>query len=384
MSGVSGQLLCARQFQNSLDESSLEEVKAAIRTEPWLSAYYDLGEKYIRSKDGRISYAFKGLERNVNSLKSMSGLLLAWIDEAEDTTEEAFAKLMPTIRGSDDAELWVTWNPERDGSPVDKRYRKNAPDDARIVEINYRDNPWFPAKLEKDRLDDLESRPDDYSWIWEGEYRTAVSGAYFQKQLAEAKRSKRIGKLSADPLMETRAYWDIGGTGARADATSVWIAQFVGRELRVLDYYEAQGQPLAAHVNWLRENGYKDVTCVLPHDGTKHDAVFPVTYEGALGDAGFNTIVVPNQGAGAALQRIEAARRVFPNIWFNEDTTDAGRKALAWYHEKRDEKRNMGLGPNHDWASHAADAFGMMCMAYTNNNARSDWSKPLRRGLPVV
>jgi phage terminase large subunit len=74
--------------------------------------------------------------------------------------------------------------------------------------------------------------------------------------------------------------------------------------------------------------------------------------------------VIPNQGKGAATMRIESARRLFPSIWFNEATTVNGRKALGWYHEKRDPVRKMGLGPEHDWSSHGADAFGLMCVAY--------------------
>jgi phage terminase large subunit len=71
--------------------------------------------------------------------------------------------------------------------------------------------------------------------------------------------------------------------------------------------------------------------------------------------------------------RIEAARRLFPSIWFNEDTTEAGRDAIGAYHEKRDDARNIGLGPNHDWSSHGADAFGLMCVAYEQpRKARRD------------
>jgi phage terminase large subunit len=73
---------------------------------------------------------------------------------------------------------------------------------------------------------------------------------------------------------------------------------------------------------------------------------------------------IKNSGAGAAMMRIEAARRVFPRCWFNETTTEAGRDALGYYHERRDPNRNVGLGPEHDWSSHAADAFGYMAIAY--------------------
>lgn len=130
----------------------------------------------------------------------------------------------------------------------------------------------------------------------------------------------------------------------------------------MLNYYEAVGQPLAAHVSWLRDTGYTKALCVLPHDGAMHDKVYQVTYESSLRDAGFQVEVIPNMGAGAAYMRIEALRRLFPQIWFNADTTEPGRDALGWYHEKRDETRQIGLGPAHDWASHAADAFGLMAV----------------------
>lgn len=64
------------------------------------------------------------------------------------------------------------------------------------------------------------------------------------------------------------------------------------------------------------------------------------------------------------MKRIETARRLFPSIWFNAETCQGGLDALGWYHEKQDEKRSIGLGPDHDWSSHAADAFGLMCVAY--------------------
>jgi phage terminase large subunit len=89
-----------------------------------------------------------------------------------------------------------------------------------------------------------------------------------------------------------------------------------------------------------------------------------VSYESALKDAGYTVTVVPNQGKGAAAARIEAARRLFPSIWFDEETTEGGRAALGWYHERKDEARNIGLGPEHDWASHGADAFGLMAVAH--------------------
>ena len=368
MAGVKGIILCARQFMNSLDDSSLEEVKRAIEEEPFLAAYYELGDKYVKSRDGRIQFAFAGLDRNIASIKSKGRLLLVWVDEAEPVTQEAFTTLGPTLREEGDgwcAELWLTWNPKRKSAAVEV-YRKSTDPLVKMVELNWRDNPKFPARLERERKRDLESKPEHYAHIWDGQYETVMEGSYYAADLVKAKDEGRISRVAADPLMTLRAFVDIGGTGARADAFTMWIAQFIGKEVRVLDYYEAVGQPLATHLGWLREKGYKPDRCQiwLPHDGSTQDKVYDVSYESALMQAGYEVTVVPNQGKGAAKARIEAARRLFPSIWFNEETTQAGRDALGWYHEKQDEERGIGLGPEHDWASHGADAFGLMCVAY--------------------
>ncbi|EMG9574880.1 PBSX family phage terminase large subunit [Providencia stuartii] len=168
--GQSGVILCAREYMNSLEESSMEEVKQAIRSVPWLNDFYELGEKYIRTKCRSVSYVFAGLRHNLDSIKSKARILIAWVDEAESVSETAWTKLTPTVREAG-SEIWVTWNPEKDGSATDKRFRKEPPDNAIIVEMNYDDNPWFPSVLEEERLSD-QSRLDQntYAWIWEGAY----------------------------------------------------------------------------------------------------------------------------------------------------------------------------------------------------------------------
>lgn len=361
--GDEGLIVGAREFMNSLDESSMAEIKAAILSEPFLADYYEIGEKFIRTRNRRIEYDFIGLRHNLDSVKSKARIRLLWVDEAEPVTETAWEKAIPSVR-EDDSEVWVTWNPERSTSATHKRFRLDPPADAKIIEMNWSDNPWFPSVLEGDRLEDQAKRPENYDHVWEGGFKTVTTGAYFAKDLIQAKAKGRIGHVAPDPLMTYRAFWDIGGAGAKADACAIWIAQFIGREIRVLDYYEAQGQPLAAHVNWLRNSGYDKALCVLPHDGANTDKVFDASYEGSLRQAGFQVTVVPNQGAGAAMARIEAVRRLFGSIWFNEATTLSGREALGAYHEKRDDKRNLGLGPKHDWSSHGSDAFGLMAVAY--------------------
>ena len=370
--GREGIILCGRQFQNSLADSSMEEVKAAIRSEPWLAAHFDIGETYIRTKSGRIKYVFTGLDRNIDSVKSTSRILLAWIEEAENVIEEAWVKLIPTLR-EEDSELWVTWNPELETSATNKRFYKSADPRTKIVEMNFRDNPWFPAILERQRQKDKRERPHLYGHIWEGEFLTALEGAYFGEHLATAKDEGRIGFVPEDPHLIVRLFADIGGTGAKADNFVFWAAQFVGLEIRWINHYEVQGQPLAAHLNWLRSQGYTPDRCKiwLPHDGDTQDRVFDVSYRTAFEGAGYAVEVIPNQGKGAAMLRVEAARRLFSRMRFDESRTEAGRKALGWYHEKKDEKRGIGLGPNHDWASHSADAFGAGCIAYEEPQVQS-------------
>lgn len=363
--GREGIILCGRQFMNSLDESSLEEIKAAIRSEEWLEEHFEIGEKYVRTRDGRIHYKFTGLDRNVDSVKSKSRILLCWVDEAEPVTEDAWMKLIPTLR-EEDSELWVTWNRERKKSATNLRFGASTDPRVKIVEINWRDNPWFPAILDRVRLKDKAERPDQYEHVWEGAFKTVIEGAYYAQQLTDAKEQGRITVVPEDPLFAIRIHCDIGGTGKKADAFTMQADQFVGKSINILNYYEAQGQPIGHHLDWLRKNRYTPgrAIIVLPHDGDTHDKVYDVSYKSAFEAAGYDVEIIPNQGTGAAMMRVEAGRRWFPRIWFNEATTGPLRDALGWYHEKRDEQRSIGLGPEHDWASHGADGFGLMAVTY--------------------
>lgn len=362
--GRDGVIVCGREFLNSIDDSSLAEVKAAIESEPWLAEHFDIGEKYIRTKSRRISYKFSGMDKKtIGSLKSKSKILLLWADEAEPITDKAWDIVIPTLR-QEDSELWVTWNPARKSSATDRRFRQTKDPRFKVAEMNWRDNPRFPKILERQRLRWLEVDPDSYEHIWEGAYASAIKGAYFTKQLTAMRAEGRIGRVAIDPNMKRRLFADIGGTGRNADAFTFWGAQFIGREIRVLNYYEAVGQAVGHHLNWMSENGYEtdNTEIFLPHDGATHDKVFDVSYQSAFEAAGYSVTVVPNQGRGAAISRINAVRRIFPSVWVNESTTKPGVEALGWYHEKWDDDRDIGLGPEHDWASHGSDSFGLMAV----------------------
>jgi phage terminase large subunit len=371
--------VCLREVQKDLKDSAKLLIEDVIQRFG-VGSQFDIKETLIATPGGG-QIIFRGMQDyNAESIKSLEGFHRAWIEEAQTLSKRSLALLRPTIREKG-AEIWASWNPRKKTDAIDQFLRQNPPAGAVVVEANWQNNRFFPARLEAERQHDLKHYPDQYSHIWEGDYVSIYSGAYYAQQLTEAKG--RITELNPDPLMTYRAIFDIGGTGAKADAVAIWIAQFIGPKIIVLDYYEAVGQPLATHVGWLRDNGYGKALCILPHDGAKHDAVFDVTYESELKRAGFGVVVIPNQGRGAASQRIAAARRKFPNIWFNKGKTQPGLDALGAYHERKDEVRGVGLGPEHDWASHGADAFGLMCISHEEPSEQG-WGQPIRQKTRVV
>ena len=162
-------ILATRELQVSIKESFHAEVKNAIESLPWLAAHYEVGESYIRGKNG-TEFIFRGLRHNISSIKSMAQIDLCIVEEAEDVPEESWRDLLPTVRAPM-SEIWIVWNPRKDGSPVDQRFVKQTPDDARIAVMNHDDNPWFPAVLESQRLHDQRTMDvATYAHVWEGAY----------------------------------------------------------------------------------------------------------------------------------------------------------------------------------------------------------------------
>ena len=365
-SGEGLRSVCIREVQKDLAQSAklLIELKMStmgVTEADGFKAYRDV----IRTPgDGLM--IFKGMnDYTADSIKSLEGFKRGWWEESQTATAHSMKLYRPTLR-ADGAERWFSWNPRRKTDPVDLLLRgAELPTGSAVVQANWRDNPWFTDELEMERSDTQRTDPDQYGHVWEGDYVSVSEGAYYAAALTAARAAGRIGNVAADPLMTYHAFFDIGGTGAKADAVAIWVAQFLGKEIRALNYYEAVSQPLATHLSWMREEGYKsgNTKVWLPHDGTQGDKVFDVSYESAVRAAQYEVEVVPNQGKGAAKMRIESGRRHFPSIWFNEPTTSGGIDALGWYHERKDELRDIGLGPMHDWSSHGSDAFGLMCVA---------------------
>ena len=368
-------MVCIREVQKTLRESSKRLLEDKLIS-------MNLGEEqgFVVWADsiqtpGAGIITFQGMQdASSENIKSLEGFRIAWVEEAQTLSERSLTLLRPTIR-MPGSELWFSWNARRKSDPVDMLLRNDIPTSTVVVKSNWRDNPLFPAVLEQERQDCLRLAPEQYDHIWEGGYVQVLKGAYFAQALAQVRLDGRIGHVAADPLLPVKLACDIGGTGARSDAFTIWAFQTVGREVRFLDYYEAVGQDLGSHLTWLRTRRYTPdrAGIILPHDGAAHDKVYAVSYESAFRQAGYEVIVVPNQGRGAAAGRIEVARRIFPACWFNEPTTKPGIEALGWYHEQIDETRQLGMGPAHDWSSHGADSFGLACIVAEDSFNLGQW-----------
>ena len=280
-----GILVCGREIMKSLDDSSFAEVKAAILSEKWLADRYDIGEQYIRTNDRRISFAFVGLRHNLSSIKSKAKIHCLWIDEAEDISEGAWKIVIPTVREVD-SELWVTWNRKKKGSPTDNRFIQDPPKNAKIVEMNWRDNPRFPDVLNQERLEDLEKRPDDYRHVWEGDYEKRSKAAVFNNWRVEEFDSPtnevyRLGAdwgYSVDPTVLIRS---------RIDGKNIYIdyeAYMVGCEIDMTpDLFdqvpEARRWPIRADsarpetISYMKRHGYPLISAATKGPGSVEDGI---------------------------------------------------------------------------------------------------------------
>jgi len=350
--------VCIREIQRSLAQSVkrlLEDKIIALGVDP----LFEVLESEIRTP-GNGLIVFQGMQNHTaGSIKSLEGFDIAWVEEAQSLSLRSLNLLRPTIR-KDGSELWFSWNPDNETDPIDRFLRsRTKPPNAIVVQANYLDNPWCSkALLGEAELD--KSDPDKYAHVWLGQYQRAVEGAYYAEGLRRADEEGRIVPLSVDPVQSIKASWDIG----ISDATAIWVAQWIAGQIRFLDYFEGQGQALGYYLAELRKRGYGEAECILPHDGGNRDTYTAIRYENHISAAGFQTTLIKNQGRGADMMRIEAARRWFPRMWFDAEKTQIGRKTLAAYHENRDEQRQIGLGPMHDGASHCGDSFGLMAAAY--------------------
>lgn len=198
-------ILCAREIQLTIQESVFYELKNAIESCPFLSQEYEIGRSYIRSNIG-TEFLFKGLRHNISEIKGLGQIDYVWIDEAESVSDDSWNELIPTIR-KENSEIWATWNPKSPDSKVQKIFSSDQIQDdesgtksiVKHVTINWRDNPWFPEKLNRERLRCLEQDSEEiYNHVWEGAFlivsgRTVFDKKHMQKAAKECyKQVKRM------------------------------------------------------------------------------------------------------------------------------------------------------------------------------------------------
>lgn len=173
-------ILCVRETQNSIKDSVHKLLKEKIY-ELGLNKFFHITETSIKSWTG-AEFIFKGLRGNVDDIKSTEGVDICWVEEAESATEDSWKILIPTIR-KELSEIWVSFNPEAEKSPTYQRFVKSPPPNAIVIEMNWRDNPWFPevlrVEMERDKLVDF----DTYEWIWEGKVKKYSQDVIFRDRL---------------------------------------------------------------------------------------------------------------------------------------------------------------------------------------------------------
>ena len=359
-------VICAREFQNSLSESVhqlLEDQVLALG----LAGFYAVQQAKIIGANG-TEFVFVGIRNNINNVKSFEGADVVWVEEAVNVSKRSWDVLIPTIRKAG-SEIWISFNPELETDETYRRFVLHPPTDSYCVSINWRDNPWFPDVL-RSEMADLKARdPDAWLNVWEGCCKQTLDGAIYAKELRQTLADGRRCRVLYDPTRPVQTFWDLG----RSDATCIWFAQLFPFEKRMIDYLEGTQQAIGFYIKELQAKPYVYETHWLPHDAKHKTIIHELSVEGQMRAAGMPVRVVPNELSVA--DGINAARTVFPTLYFDEVKTQDGWQGLSHYQYEVDSVTNQfSKKPLHNWASHPADAFRTFAVAQ---------KEPKRQGLQL-
>jgi len=196
----------------------------------------------------------------------------------------------------------------------------------------------------------------------------SITGSYYGRLLEKVREDGRMTRIPYNANLLVNTYWDIG----HRDSTAIWFAQFYNSEIRLIDYYEASGEALNHYIKICREKEYVYGQHFGPHDIEVKELTSGLSRREVAAKLGIRFRTVPRHPVD---EGIDSVRRILPRCWFDESKCKRGLDALAQYHKEYDEKRRAFMGhPQHDWASHGADAFRTMAMAY--RDAQSDTDTP--------
>lgn len=339
-------ILCARETQTSIDQSVHQLLTDQIDA-LGLGHFYVVREKEIEGKNG-TTFSFAGLrQQGVANIKSFEGTDYCWCEEAEAITKKSWDVLIPTIR-KPGSEIWVTFNPELDTGETYQRFVVDPPPGAVVIEINYYDNPWFPAELEAERLEMKRRDPEGYATVWEGKTRAAVEGAIYAKQIADMVREGRYGNVPYDPLLKVHTVWDLGN----ANNMRVILVQRAASELRLIDHIPGGGIHLADYVAELEAKKYRYGTDYIPHDGRARQSHSGKSTEEMLQAMG-RTVHVGE--ATDVEEGIRACALMLPRLWVDKGRCSEWMDSMKRYKRHINKVTGAVGGPVHDDASHDAD-----------------------------
>jgi phage terminase large subunit len=301
-------VLCAREIQKSIKQSVHTLLNDQIQA-LGLGAFYEVLESEIRGLNGS-SFSFTGLATNtVESIKSFEGCDVVWVEEAQTVSKKSWDILIPTIR-KPNSEIWVSFNPNIDTDDTYTRFVVNPPENAKVVKVNYTDNPWFPEVLEIERLHSVKTNPD-YANIWEGDCKAAVDGAIYSNEIREAQEGNRITTVPYDPMMKVHVVMDLGWN----DSMSVILCQKGISDLRIIGYIEDDHRTLDSYSAQLKNLSYNWGTMFLPHDGQSKDFKHGISAEEIMKKLGWDIRIVPKADIESG---IKLARMNFHRIYFDK------------------------------------------------------------------
>ena len=356
-------VLCAREIQKSIKQSVHTLLNDQIQS-LGLGAFYEVLESEIRGINGS-TFSFTGLATNtVESIKSFEGCDIVWVEEAQTVSKKSWDILIPTIR-KPNSEIWVSFNPNIDTDDTYTRFVVNPPENAKVVKVNYTDNPWFPAVLETERLHSLKTNPD-YANIWEGDCKAAVDGAIYSNEIREAQEGNRITTVPYDPMMKVHVVMDLGWN----DSMSVILCQKGISDLRIIGYIEDDHRTLDSYSAQLKNLSYNWGTMFLPHDGQSKDFKHGISAEEIMKKLGWDIRIVPKADIESG---IKLARMNFHRIYFDKSAQRLV-ECLKNYRRSINSATNEPGAPLHDEYSHGADAFRYLCTSIESMKNES-WSK---------
>jgi phage terminase large subunit len=347
-------ILCAREFQNSIQDSVHALLSDQIRV-MGLEGHYEIQRTRIVGANG-TTFGFEGLRHNIASIKSYEGADVCWVEEAQTVSKESWDTLIPTIRRPE-SEIWVSFNPELDSDETYRRFVLRPPPEAVVAKVNWDDNPWFPDVLAAEGDHMKATDPDAYLTVWEGHCRQVLDGAIYASEIRAATEADRITSVPSDKAKPVDVYFDIGW----ADYTSAWFGQWVGQEFHLVDYMQGHLKPWSEYLADMQRRGYVYRTVWLPHDAQAKELGTGKSIEDQTRAAGYRVQIVP---ALSVLDGINAARELFNRCWFDATRCADGLQCLRRYRWDKDE----GTGgfkrrPLHDEYSHGADAFRYAAVA---------------------